>query len=57
MNTEEGSGCVESDGGDSADQQVAPENDGDDNIADDSQLRCASPELLKAVYYWVLSRI
>jgi hypothetical protein len=56
MSTEEGSECVESDGGGSADQQVAPENDGDDGIAGVSQFRSASPELLKAVYYWVVSR-
>ena len=56
MSTEEGSGRVENDGSDSADQQVAPENDGDDGIAGDTRFRTASSELLKAVYYWVLSR-
>jgi hypothetical protein len=57
MSTEEGSGCVESGGGDSADQQVALEKQDDEGIAGDGQYRGASSELLNAVYYWVLSRI
>jgi hypothetical protein len=56
MSTEESSECVESDGGDSAEQGVPPESDGDDGIARDAQHRCASSELLKSLYYWVLSR-
>ena len=53
MSTEKGSECAED--GDS-DQHVAPENDWDDGIADDTRFRTASSELLKTVYYWVLSR-
>ena len=56
MSTEEGFGCAESGGGDSAEQQVASENDRDVGIGDDAQLYSASSELLKALYYWVLSR-
>ena len=56
MSTQEGSGCLESDGDDSVEQQVASENDRDVGIGDDAQLYSASSELLKALYYWVLSR-
>jgi hypothetical protein len=56
MSTEGDSECAESNGGDSACQEVAPENNGDDGIAGDTRFRTASSELLKAMYYWVLSR-
>ena len=56
MSTEKGSECVESDSDDSPKQAVAPENAGDDSIRDDAQIRSASSDLLKSLYYWVLSR-
>ena len=56
MSTEESSECAENNRGDSTEQGVAPENEGDDGIAGVAQYRSASSECLKALYYWVLSR-
>jgi hypothetical protein len=57
MNTEENSRSTKDNSGDSAVQQVAPENESDDASPEGVPPGSKSSELLKAMYYWVLSRL
>ena len=56
MNAPEDYGCAEVNNGDSAGQQIASETRGDDLCPPAALPDDKSSDLLKAMYYWVLSR-
>jgi hypothetical protein len=56
MNAPEDCGCAEANNGDSAGQPTASETGGDDLCPPAAPPDDKSSDLLKAMYYWVLSR-
>ena len=57
MSAEDSCECEQNNGGDSVGQQLALEDEGDAPCPDVAPADGKAPELLKAMYYWVLSRL
>jgi hypothetical protein len=57
MNTESDCRCSEDNGGDSADEVAALEKENENGCPDSAPSKSRTSELLKAMYYFVLSRL
>jgi len=57
MNTENDCRCSGDNGGDSADEVAALEKDNENGCPDSVPSKSKTSELLKAMYYFVLSRL
>ncbi len=56
MNIEDGCECIERDGGEAANQQVAPDHVSEETGPEEPWIQSARSEFRKAMYAWVVSR-
>ncbi len=57
MNIEDGCECIERDGGEAANQQVAPDHVSEETGPEEPWIQSARSEFRKAMYAWVVSRL